>query len=54
MEADRQRDIRLTLAGQRPVRYTKRRIATEPAAVIAELGALLGVGAPEVRLDAAG
>jgi len=54
MEADRQRDIRLTLAGQRPVRYTKRRIAAEPAAVIAELGALLGVGAPEVRLDAAG
>jgi very-short-patch-repair endonuclease/predicted transcriptional regulator of viral defense system len=41
MESDRRKDVRLTLAGQRPVRYTKRRITNEPAAVIAELRALL-------------
>ncbi|HTU28392.1 MAG TPA: DUF559 domain-containing protein [Solirubrobacteraceae bacterium] len=45
METDRQKDVRLTLAGQRPVRYTKRRIAAEPAAVIAEIRTLLAVGA---------
>jgi very-short-patch-repair endonuclease len=44
MESDRQKDVRLTLAGQRPVRYTKRRISVEPAAVIAELRALLAAG----------
>lgn len=45
METDRQKDIRLTLAGRRPVRYTKQRIGAEPAAVIAELRALLAAGA---------
>jgi very-short-patch-repair endonuclease/predicted transcriptional regulator of viral defense system len=44
MESDRRKDVRLTLAGQRPVRYTKRRIATESAAVIAEIRTLLGLG----------
>lgn len=43
MESDRQKDIRLTLAGQRPVRYTKARIAAEPAAVIAEIETLLAL-----------
>jgi very-short-patch-repair endonuclease len=41
MERDRQKDVRLTLAGQRPVRYTKRRITDQPAAVIAEIRELL-------------
>jgi very-short-patch-repair endonuclease len=49
MESDRRKDVRLTLAGQRPVRYTKRRIAGEPAAVIAEIRRLLAIDA-----DAAG
>jgi very-short-patch-repair endonuclease len=43
MESDRQKDIRLTLAGQRPVRYTRARIAAEPAAVIAEIETLLAL-----------
>ncbi len=41
MESDRRKDVRLTLAGQRPVRYTKRRITAEPAAVIEEIRGLL-------------
>lgn len=45
MESDRRKDVRLTLAGQRPVRYTKRRITNEPAAIIAELRGLLAPGA---------
>ena len=45
MESDRQKDIRLTLAGLRPVRYTAQRITSEPAAVIAEIRALLDAGA---------
>jgi len=45
MESDRQKDVRLTLAGQRPVRYTTRRISEEPATVIAEIRTLLAVGA---------
>jgi very-short-patch-repair endonuclease len=44
MESDRQKDIRLTLAGQRPVRYTRRRIASEPRAVISEIRTLLEAG----------
>jgi very-short-patch-repair endonuclease len=44
MEADRQKDVRLTLAGVRPVRYTYQRISAEPAAVIAEIRRLLAAG----------
>jgi very-short-patch-repair endonuclease len=45
MESDRRKDVRLALAGLRPVRYTARRIASDPAGVIAELRALLAPGA---------
>ncbi len=41
MESDRRKDVRLTLAGVRPVRYTKQRITHEPATVIAEIQELL-------------
>jgi very-short-patch-repair endonuclease len=45
MEADRQKDVRLTLAGVRPVRYTYQRISAEPSAVIDEIRGLLAAGA---------
>jgi hypothetical protein len=41
-EADRARDAGLTAAGYRCLRYTWRRVATEPSAVAAELRAVLG------------
>lgn len=47
MESDRRKDVRLTLAGQRPVRFTARRIGAEPAAVIAEITMLLELGRGE-------
>jgi very-short-patch-repair endonuclease len=45
MESDRRKDVRLTLAGQRPVRYTKWRIASQPNAVISEIRTLLAIDA---------
>lgn len=56
MESERRRDVRLTLAGQRPVRYTTHRIATQPVAVIAEIRMLLDLeaGADHARGSAAG
>ncbi|HET9125607.1 MAG TPA: DUF559 domain-containing protein, partial [Solirubrobacteraceae bacterium] len=47
MESDRRKDVRLTLAGQRPVRFTARRIAAEPSAVIGEITRLLELGGGE-------
>lgn len=40
-EADRARDAKLVVAGYRVIRYTSRRIEREPAAVAAELRAIL-------------
>ena len=46
-EADRRRDNRLTLTGQRLLRFTDTRIAREPDAVIAELRAAFSVTQPQ-------
>jgi very-short-patch-repair endonuclease len=42
-ERDRRRDAALQLAGYRVIRVTHRRLVEEPAAVVAELRALLGL-----------
>jgi very-short-patch-repair endonuclease len=47
MESDRRKDVRLTLAGQRPVRFTASRIRAEPAAVTGEIATLLALAGGE-------
>lgn len=47
MESDRRKDVQLTLTGQRPARFTARRIAMEPSAVIDEITGLLNLGSGE-------
>ena len=44
-EADRKRDAKLLLAGNRVLRVTQRRIEFERRELVAELTALLGVAA---------